>query len=141
MEQHQPCETSELQVTTTEPEANDLNEAWNEVGAQFQQLGSRLAAAFQRSWSATGNAGTANHTMQNLRDNLRLAADRVDQAIRDSSEATREDRINTIRVTRRASEQSLEEARLLTAATLRKLNRQLDHLVEHMDSDDISNDR
>jgi hypothetical protein len=111
----------------------DLNDAWREVGAQFQLLGSRLAAAIRESWDASGGRSGSDKTLRHLSDDLREAANRVERVIDDVSEETREERRNTLRVTRRASEQSLEEARVLTAATLRKLNRQLDLLADRME--------
>jgi hypothetical protein len=110
-----------------------MNEAWHEVGLQFQQLGIRLAAALQRSWESTGGRSASPDTMRHLRDDLRAAADRVDTVIQEVSREVRPDSEMVLRSTRRASEQSLEEARILTAATLRKLNRQLDHLVEQLE--------
>jgi hypothetical protein len=120
---------------------NELREAWREVGSQFQQLGTRLAAALRRSWEASGNQEASMETMRSLRDDLREAADRVDFVLQDVSEGTIREREATLRATRRASEQSLEEARILTAATLRKLNRQLDHLVRRLEEDEILHHR
>jgi hypothetical protein len=136
MEQRQTNEITNLEIIEGNPGTNELNEAWREVGSQFQLLGLRLAAALQRSWAASGSQEASEVAMRNLRDDLRIAADRVDHAIRDASEATVEDRTATLRATRRASEQSLEEARILTAATLRKLNRQLDHLVARLEEEE-----
>ncbi len=136
MDRQHTCEPTCIQVPNGSSENDELNAAWHEVGIQLQGLCTRLAVSLQQSWTATGNEANATHTLQGLRDDLRVAADRVDQAIRDVSDATHDDRTETLRATRRASEQSLEQARILTAATLRKLNRQLDHLVERMDSND-----
>jgi chromosome segregation ATPase len=123
-------------VPEPEPSKNELAEAWREVGAQFQQLGTRLASALRRSWEASGSESASTETMRNLRDDLREAANRVDHVIQDVSAETADERSATLRATRRASEQSLEEARMLTAATLKKLNKQLDHLVRRLEEDE-----
>lgn len=128
--------TTSVPVLPEPPEPNHLSEAWRDVGAQFQQLGSRLAAALRRSWAESDGDVVSTQTMQNLRDDLREAANRVDYVIQDISRETQAERNATIRATRRASEQSLEEARILTAATLRKLNRQLDQLVQRLEDEE-----
>lgn len=135
MEQQSQCDSSGgTPVLTPGPEEGELNDAWHEVGIQFQQLGSRMAAAFHRNWKASGGREAHRFTMQTLGDDLRVAADRLDQAIREVSESDPDGVSEPIRATRRASEQSLEETRLLTAATLRMLNRQLDQLANRLDT-------
>jgi hypothetical protein len=140
MQEHQ---TSNNVPLVPDPRRNqELRDAWREVGAQFQQLGTRLASALRRSSQSSGDQKTASvEMMRNLRDDLKEAANRVDRVIQDISEETIADREATLRATRRASAQSLEEARILTAATLRKLNRQLDHLVRRLEEDEIRQDR
>ena len=115
---------------------NDLGNAWREVGEQFQQLGSKLADALRKSWRSTADAQESEATMRKLRDDLRAAADRVDRVIHQVKEETIDERTATMRATRRASEQSLEETRVLTAATLRKLNKQLDLLAKRLERED-----
>ena len=132
MHEHQT--SCNVPVLPDPPGNDELSEAWREVGKQFQQLGTRLAQALHRSWEASGGREDSEETMRNLRDDLHEAANRVDAVIRDAAEATQYERAATLRATRRASEQSLEETRILTAATLRKLNRQLDHLVQRMEN-------
>lgn len=133
-------EQSNLPATTEEPNRKeDLGDAWREVGEQFQQLGGKLADALKRSWYASRGDQESREKMHRLRDDLRAAADRVDQVIHQVGAETRDERQSTLHATRRASEQSLEEARVLTAATLRKLNKQLDHLVNRLEDDERRN--
>jgi hypothetical protein len=114
----------------------DLGDAWREVGEQFQQLGSKLADAIRRGWQSSAANEESEETMRRLRDDLRAAADRVDSAIKQAREDTTEERQATYRATRKAGEQSLDEARVLTASTLRKLNEQLDKLVQRLEKQD-----
>lgn len=133
---HDNEENANLPVATGERGGrSELGDAWREVGEQIQQLGGKLADTIRRSWSTTEGDDESREKMSRLRDDLRAAADRVDQVIHQISEETREERQSTLRATRRASEQSLEEARVLTAATLRKLNKQLDQLVQRLEDD------
>jgi hypothetical protein len=134
MHEHQP--NPNVPVLPDPPPGDQLSEAWRDVGTQFQLLGSRLAAALRRSWNESDGGVVSTETMRNLRDDLREAANRVDYVIQDIASETQDERDATMRATRRASEQSLEEARILTAATLRKLNRQLDHLVQRLEDED-----
>lgn len=134
MQEHQTSSNHPV-VANPRREDGELNEAWHEVGVQFQLLGTRLATALRRSWESSGGKSASTDTMRHLRDDLREAADRVDSVIQDVSQETEPERTATMRATRRASEQSLEEARMLTSATLRKLNRQLDHLVQQLERD------
>ncbi len=122
-------------LTNEHPSASTIADAWREVGVELENLGSRLAQAIQRSWAATGSKQESRETMRRLGDDLRAAADRVDQVIEEAGTDTREQRETAMRATRIASEQSLEEARMLTAATLRKLNKQLDYLVIKLERD------
>jgi hypothetical protein len=71
--------------------------------------------------------------MRRLRDDLRAAADRIDTVARQVSSETAAERASTLKATREASQKSLDEARILTASTLRKLNKQLDHLAQRLE--------
>ncbi|TVR76369.1 MAG: hypothetical protein EA415_01325 [Sphaerobacteraceae bacterium] len=135
MQEH-PSTCNQPAVQEHATEHAELNAAWHEVGVQFQQLGTRLASALRRSWESSSEKSASTETMRHLRDDLREAAERVDHVIREVSGEIEPDTTETLRATRRASEQSLEEARMLTAATLRKLNRQLDHLVQKIERDE-----
>lgn len=135
MQEHQRSSCNQPVVANARRDNTAVNEAWHEVGVQFQQLGTRLADALRRSWESSGGRSASTETMRHLRDDLRTAAERVDSVIQEISRETELERKATMRATRQASEQSLEEARMLTAATLRKLNRQLDHLVQQLERD------
>jgi hypothetical protein len=130
-------EERNLPVPTEEParDRNSLGEAWREVGEQFQQLGSRLADAIRKGWQSGAQEQESEESMRRLRDDLRAAADRVDGAIKQAKDETSEERRSTYAATRKASEQSLDEARVLTASTLRKLNEQLERLARRLEKD------
>jgi predicted nucleic acid-binding Zn-ribbon protein len=134
---HEEERTEDLPMTTEEAkERGELAKAWREVGEQFQQLGSKLADALRRSWATSGEQPESEETMRRLRDDLRATADRIDQAIRQAKDETTGERESTMRATREASEKSLEEARSLTASTLRKLNTQLERLAERLEREE-----
>jgi len=56
-------------------------EAWREVGGQFQALGESLAQAFRTAWESEEN----RQHLQNMRAGLEAMVDEVDQAIKDAS--------------------------------------------------------
>jgi uncharacterized coiled-coil protein SlyX len=131
-------ERRDLPVTTEQPKTrSELGDAWREVGEQVQQLGAKLAAALRQSWAATTKEEDEEHeeTMRRLRDDLRAAADRVENVLGQVKEQTTEERAAAMKATRKASSMSLDEARVLTASTLRKLNEQLDRLAERLEKE------
>jgi hypothetical protein len=128
-------------VLRNPPPRDHLSEAWHGVGAQFQQLGSRLAAALRRSWMDSHGTVASAAMMQDLRDDLYKAANQVDDVIQEISRESLLDRDMSTRATRFASEQSLEEVRILTVATLRKLNRQLDELTKRLEDATVLHER
>jgi uncharacterized coiled-coil protein SlyX len=128
----------DLPATTEQPASgSEFGDAWREVGEQVQQLGSKLAAALRESWAATTKADDAEHeeTMRRLRDDLRAAADRVEHVLGEVKTETAAERARAYEATRKASAISLDEARALTASTLRKLNEQLDKLAERLEKE------
>ena len=125
----------DLPVPTGEStDDRELGNAWRDVGEQFQQLGTKLADAIREGWRSRSSDEESEAAMRRLRDDLRAAADRVDSVIRQAKDETAEERRATFEATRKAGSQSLDEARVLTASTLRKLNQQLDRLVQRLET-------
>jgi hypothetical protein len=131
MHEHQT--NANLQIIPNPSPSDHISEAWHGVGLQIQQLGSRLADALHRTWVDSHGNVASPEMMRDLRDDLHEAANQVDVVIQGISNEALLSRDISIRSTRLASEQSLEEVRILTVATLRKLNRQLDELVHRME--------
>ena len=104
-----------------------LFQAWEHVGCQIQQLGVRLARAVSQNLNSDADPTESTELLQELRDQFREAANQIDQLMFED-QSRQPDHPETLRPTRSDREQALEEVRLLTVATLRKLNRQLDHL-------------
>jgi hypothetical protein len=60
-------------------EQQRAEEAWREVGGQFQTLGDSLAAALRAAW---GEGEENRELVEDVRDGLEALIDRVGQAIR-----------------------------------------------------------
>jgi hypothetical protein len=139
MHEHQT--NTNVPIISNPPSSDHLSESWRSVGVQLQQLGSRLAMALRRGWMDSHGTVASTAMMQDLRDDLHNAASQVDNVIQDISRDALSERDISTRATRFASEQSLEEVRILTVATLRKLNRQLDELAERLEDTAVLHER
>lgn len=113
----------------------NMNDAWQEVGKQFQRLGESLAAAFQTSMEDE----TTRQNMKDLQDGLESAVQGIRGTVqkgvnelesRKFGEQARQAADSLIN----AGEQTVDEMRPHLLSALQQLNRELDRLIENMQS-------
>ncbi len=114
---------------------SNMNDAWQEVGKQFQRLGESLAAAFQTSIKDE----PTRQNMKDLQDGLETAVQGIHRTVqkgvselesRNFSEQARQAADSLIN----AGEQTVDEMRPHLLSALQQLNRELDRLIENMQS-------
>ena len=121
----------------TTPQAQDrarTEEAWREVGKQFQELGQSLASAFR----ATVDSDEGRRHLQNMQAGVQAMADEVSQAIREASVSPRATEVRVkaekaATTARFATEDAFQEARPQILAALRQVNTELQKLIARMD--------
>lgn len=119
---------------TTPQDRAHTEEAWREVGKQFQELGQSLASAFR----ATVDSDEGRRHLQNMQAGLQAMADEVNQAIRDASVSPRATDVRVkaekaATTARFVTEEAFQEARPQILAALRQVNTELQKLIARMD--------
>jgi len=114
---------------------SNMNDAWQEVGKQFQRLGESLAAAFQTSVKDE----PTRQNMKDLQDGLETAVQGIRGTVQKGvselesrifSEQARQAADSLIN----AGEQTVDEMRPRLLSALQQLNHELDRLIENMQS-------
>jgi uncharacterized coiled-coil protein SlyX len=114
--------------TMTEKQSTD--EAWREVGRQFQTLGESLAEAFRTAWESEE---TRKH-VENMQGGLKAMVDKVDAALKEASttpaaEKLRAEAEKTAESLREAGEKTWQEARPHLMSALEQMNAELQKLI------------
>jgi hypothetical protein len=109
-------------------------EAWREVGRQFQELGQSLASAFR----ATVESDEGRRHLRNMQAGVQAMADEVNQAIHEASASPQatEARVKAEKAAttaRFATEEAFQDARPQILAALRQVNAELQKLIARMD--------
>lgn len=115
---------------TEKPEKQTTDEAWREVGRQFQALGESLAEAFRTAWESEE---TRRH-VQNMQDGLEAMVDHVDQAIKETSASPEAEKIRgeaekAAESLRAAGEQTWQEVQPHLLAALTQINAELQRMI------------
>lgn len=111
---------------TENTEKQTTDEAWREVGSQFQALGESLAEAFRTAWESEE---TRRH-VQNMQDGLKAMIGRVDEAIKEASASPRAEKLRgeaekAAESLRAAGEQTWQEVHPQLLSALEQINVQL----------------
>ncbi len=110
------------------------DDAWREVGRQFQALGDSLVTAFRTAWESKEN----RQHLQDMRDGLEAMIDKVDQAIKEASASPEAQNVRrevekAAESTRVAGEQALQEARPHLLSALRQVNAELQKVISRLE--------
>jgi hypothetical protein len=116
-------------------------EAWREVGGQFQALGESLARAFRTAWESEEN----RRHLQNMRAGLEAMVDEVGQAIKDASaspegQKVRQEAQKAAASARLAGERAFQEARPHLLSALRQINAELQKMIGCMEENQPPSD-
>jgi vacuolar-type H+-ATPase subunit I/STV1 len=115
-------------------EERTTEEAWSEVGRQFEALGESLATAFRAAWQIED---TRQH-VQSVQNGLEIMVNRVGQAIQDASQSPEGERVRTeaaktAESLRSAGEEAWEEAQPHLLSALTRINAELNKLLDRME--------
>ena len=111
-------------------EKQTTEEAWREVGRQFQSLGESLAEAFRSAWESEE---TRKH-VQNMEGGLKAMVDKVDQALKEISASPEAEKMHTeaekaADTLREAGEKTWQEARPHLLSALTQINAELQKMI------------
>jgi hypothetical protein len=115
---------------TENTEKQTADEAWREVGRQFQALGESLAEAFRTAWESEE---TRRH-VQNMQDGLEAMVNRVDQALKEAvaspkGEKLRAEAEKAAESLRTAGEQTWQEVQPHLLSALNQINAELQKMT------------
>lgn len=109
-------------------------EAWHEVGRQFQQLGDSLSQAFRTAWQDEKN----RQTVEEMRGGLEALVKQVGDVIHENAGSEeghklKEEAVKAAHNLRDAGEQTVQEVRPQLVTALRQVNIELQKLIDSMD--------
>ena len=108
-------------------------ESWQEVGHQFEVLGSSLAQAFRTAWSNIETSTEAQQVKTGLESMLREVGQAIDDTTKTpEAQKLKEDAKRTAESLRTAGEQTVQEARPQILSALQKANEELQKLIDKM---------
>jgi hypothetical protein len=115
-------------------EEQTTNNAWSEVGRQFQSLGESLATAFRAAWEDEGN----RQQLRDLQTGLEKMADDVSQAVKDAGESpegqkVREEVKKAAGSARAAGKTAWQDARPHVLSALRSVDAELQKIISRME--------
>jgi hypothetical protein len=126
-------------MMTEKTEKQTTDEAWREVGRQFQALGESLAEAFRTAW---GSEETRQH-VQNMQDGLKAMVDHVDQAVKETSASPEAEKIRgeaekAAESLRAAGEQTWQEVQPHLLVALKQINAELQGMIGRLEEESAS---
>jgi hypothetical protein len=129
--------SEETRVPGGEQTRSETRQAWEEVGRQFEELGTSLAAAFRALWESQE---TQQH-MVSVREGLRSLADEVSEAVTKTAASPEAQRVQVgakkaAASARAASEKAIEETRPQIISALRQMNAELQKLINRLETEE-----
>ena len=113
--------------------SKSTEESWQEVGRQFEVLGSSLAQAFRTAWSNIETSTEAQQVKTGLESMLREVGQAIDDTTKTpEAQKLKEDAKRTAESLRTAGEQTVQEARPQILSALQKANEELQKLIDKM---------
>lgn len=106
------------------------NEAWQEVGRQFQALGQSLAATIQAAWQNE----EVRRQAQEMKTGLEAMVNDVGQAIKETAsspkaQSVKNEAVKAAESVRSAGEETVQEVRPHLVSALQTLNEELQKLI------------
>lgn len=115
-------------------EQHATQEAWSEVGKQFEALGDSLARAFRAAWESEE---THRH-IQSVQNGLQKMVNKVNRAVEDASQSPQGQKLRveaerTAESLRAAGEQTWQDAQPHLLSALTKINTELERILDRME--------
>jgi hypothetical protein len=126
---------SEQNTPRPEGASTSTNEAWQEVGKQFQALGESLATAFRAAWTDEQNRKRVQDMRQGVEQMLNDVGKALDETAKSPQmQQARTEAKRAAESMRVAGEQTYQELRPQIVSALRQLNTELQKFVVRMES-------
>ena len=130
---------------TPDPETNreetnnqsnpSADSSWQEVGRQFETLGSSLAQALRSTWSRVETNADAQQVKAGLESLLRDVGKAVEEAsATPEAQQLKEEAKRTAESLRVAGEQTVQESRPQIISALKQINEELSKLIQKVES-------
>jgi ElaB/YqjD/DUF883 family membrane-anchored ribosome-binding protein len=118
-----------------EPKSQSTQDAWRDVGRQFQDMGDSLARAFRAAWQDEGN----RQRVEEMRTGVESMVNQVGQVLRDYSETPEGQHLHSeakraAESLRTVGEQTVTEVRPHLVVALRQVNAELQRMINQMDN-------
>jgi len=115
---------------TEKTEKQTTDEAWREVGRQFQALGESLAEAFRTAWESEEN----RRHVKNMQEGLEAMIEQVGQALKEADASPEAQKIRgeaekATESLRAAGEQTWQEVRPHLLSALDQINAELQKMI------------
>jgi hypothetical protein len=115
-------------------EEHTAEEAWSEVGRQFEALGESLARAFRAAWESE----ETRRQVQSVQDGLEKMVSKVNRAVEDAGQSPQVQKLRaeadkTAESLRAAGEQTWQEAQPHLLAALSKINAELKRVIDRIE--------
>ena len=124
---------------TENTEKRTTDEAWREVGSQFQALGESLAEAFRTAWESEETRGH----VQSMEDGLEAMIDHIGRAIKEArtspdAEKVRGEVEKATESLRGAGAETWQEVRPHLLAALNQINAELQRMIVRLEEESAS---
>lgn len=125
---------SESMGENREQRTQNVDESWREVGRQFEALGNALARAFRSAWAHVESKPEAQQVKEGLESMVREVGQAIEEAAStEEAQKVKEEAKRAVESLRVAGEQTVEEVRPQLLTALKKVNEELQKLIEQMD--------
>jgi hypothetical protein len=123
----------QLQEDEVTQEQN-AEEAWREVGREFEALGESLSQAFRSAWKSEQ---TQQH-VRSMQRGVEQMLDKVDRTVKEAGESPQAEKIRaeaekTATTLQKAGEHTWQEAHPRLLAALQRLNAELERIIETLE--------
>lgn len=132
-EQENPTTQEPVDDGTQPQGGTPVEQSWQDVGQQFQELGNALSQAFRVAWESEQNQRRVN----DMRSGLESMVSSISKAIDDTAQSPQGQRVRaeaerTVDALRSAGEQTVQEVRPQLINALQQVNQELQKLVDRM---------
>ena len=128
--------TEEQKQEQPEEAKRTQEDAWRDVGKQFEALGESIAAAFRAAWEDETN----RRYLEQAQSGLETAADEMARAVKSAAamvdkEKMQADATKAAQSVRKASKQTLDEMQPYVALALRQTRDALQRAIDYLSED------
>lgn len=120
--------------SSPQEKSSGSNDAWQEVGHQFEALGDSLAQAFRTAWQDEGN----RQKVKEMQNGLEAMVKKIDQAIQEKAASPEGQQVKAearkaAENLRSASKQTYQEARPHLVSALQQLNTEIQKMIDRIE--------